>query len=558
MVVKSWHALRAQFRRFGVRLMVLYLGLLLIPVLGMGLFGNFYMQRSVESYRQQYHQDVVALQASLIDRMVRNVQDDILYLEQRIQREADTKLSQFASAHAIYQQVRLMETLPGLTANTPTADPALTWMRTNPQLVSDMEIHEVVFAVTEATSQPLLLGLARVEQGILLLSLDVAEVLGEIDTPMVDAQLALLLPSGQALVTGDLSAPFPSFPGARGYVADADYAYFYQRAGPDGTWLLLRRLPLAAIHADLQAYYATFTILLVGSMVCVVGLALFAIARIIEPITQLKSMFDQLRGGETLPTAPSPVPQDDFGRLMVDFVDLAEELEEKRHSERNLIERLITAQEEERKLIAYDLHDGLIQQLVGARFYMRNCKSCELPVGRQDMLRGYDVLTQAITEGRRIIQGLHPTVLDDLGLVAALDELAETVTASAGWTLDKDLEAPDYAPHRVMSVTLYRIAQEALNNAFKHADATRVQVSLDCSTQHLTLTVSDDGSGFDPETLPAPRESGWGVRTMQERAQMLNGTCDITSSPDTGTTITVQIPRQYAVHPTTTGEITHV
>jgi signal transduction histidine kinase len=369
---------------------------------------------------------------------------------------------------------------------------------------------------------------------------DLTETFSIVDGSQED-QWALLLPSGQALVTGTLPTSLPTFDKPTGVVLDDEHTYFYHHTGPGDEWLLLHRIPTAAMRANLQDYYTTFFVLLVGTLVAVVGLALFAIARVIDPLYQLKLMFDQLRNGVTLPTLPTPLPHDEFGSLMVDFVGLAEELEQRRHIERDLAERLITAQEEERKLLAYDLHDGLIQQLVGARFYLRKCNNAAA-LGDDQTQHGYHLLTEAITEGRRIMQGLHPTVLDDLGIVAALDELLQMKAASAKWQTQLCADPLPFTPDRATAVTIYRMAQEALNNAQKHATAKKVTVTLRCTGNHINLCIEDDGIGFDIETITPTREHGWGLQTMRERAHMLRGTCTIDSKPSAGTRVLVQIP----------------
>jgi signal transduction histidine kinase len=221
---------------------------------------------------------------------------------------------------------------------------------------------------------------------------------------------------------------------------------------------------------------------------------------------------------------------------------MAQELEKTRREERRLIEQLITAQEEERKLIAYDLHDGLIQQMVGARFHLTNCRArCLEGTGDDESLsRTCDTLTDAIVEGRRIIQGLHPTVLDDLGLIAALQEMAQSMADTAGWDLRLSFQDLPYEPEKSVSVTLFRIAQEALNNARKHAHAGVVSMQL-MNGEGISLTVHDDGSGFNADGLTSG-ERGMGITTMHERAHLLNGTCAIASAPEEGTTITVWVP----------------
>ena len=234
---------------------------------------------------------------------------------------------------------------------------------------------------------------------------------------------------------------------------------------------------------------------------------------------------------------PKKLPPDEIGELSLAFYTMAIELEAKRQSERALVEKLITAQEDERKRIAYDLHDGLIQQLVGARFYINQAKS-RVPTEAVDTLSfGYDTLSSAIVEGRRIMQGLHPSILDDLGIGEALIELSRTIAKVEQWELVLDIQTLPSEPSRLTSVTLYRIAQEALNNAVKHASAQQVAVKL-WADDFIYLTITDDGRGFNQMN----HHLGWGLRTMHERVSLLDGRFEIESEVGNGTTLQVIIP----------------
>lgn len=543
MQAEQWSAFTDQFQRFGVKLMILYLGLLLIPVSGIGLFGNFYIQRSIEQYNHQSYLDNIMLHADALNRTTEHIRDDIGYLEAQITTIGNVDFTSFAEAHAIYHHIALLDHNQQVILGNAAA-PLQQWAASEADGLLRSSADDVHFhAVNDMNGSAALIAIARIDAGMLILTLNTHELIGSVSATQPDESWVLLMPSGSSLVAGSLPSKVPDLSGHSGFRATADDVFFYYRTGPNDAWMLLRRAPASAMRANLSDYYTTFLILLVGGMVSVVGFALFAIARIIEPIYQLKAMFDQLREG-MLPKLPVPLPKDEFGSLMGAFARLATELDQKRRIERDLVERLITAQEEERKLIAYDLHDGLIQHLVGARFYLRKCQTCSVPTesGSGEVRRGYDVLTQAITEGRRIIQGLHPTELDDLGLEAALTDLLEMTAATANWDTTLHLDPLPDDLHRVTSVTLYRITQEALNNAFKHACATHIELSLRCTHNELVLTVTDNGSGFTPEGITPGREGGWGIRTMQERAVMLHGTCAITSQPLKGTIVRVQVP----------------
>ena len=159
------------------------------------------------------------------------------------------------------------------------------------------------------------------------------------------------------------------------------------------------------------------------------ALALVASGRILKPLLNLERQTAAFGLGGPAPTLPARISPDEIGTLTRTFVQMSRELEHQRQQEHRLIEKLIDAQEEERKLVAYDLHDGLIQQLVGARLYLNTvyeqCADSDQS-GCDDARRGCDTLTEAIIEGRRIVEGLRPAVLDDLGLTVAIEEVAQT------------------------------------------------------------------------------------------------------------------------------------
>ena len=219
-----------------------------------------------------------------------------------------------------------------------------------------------------------------------------------------------------------------------------------------------------------------------------------------------------------------------------------------------LLSRVITAQEEERKLVAYDLHDGLIQVLVGARLHLNNYLLLreQNPAAAQEALeRAVAELQRAIREGRRLIQGLRPTVLDDLGLALAVREMAEGMAREHGWQLELSLEVPGRLAPEV-EITAFRIVQEALSNVRKHAHARHVTVRLWVARGRLYGLIQDDGQGFDLQSVDERDQDtpAVGLHSMRERARLIGGTWHITSRPGQGTTIEFWIPL-------TTGEDDH-
>ncbi|MCX6366179.1 MAG: GAF domain-containing sensor histidine kinase [Armatimonadetes bacterium] len=213
--------------------------------------------------------------------------------------------------------------------------------------------------------------------------------------------------------------------------------------------------------------------------------------------------------------------------------------------QRSLVAGLITAQEEERRAVAYDLHDGLTQYVMAAHMHL-SAFQCVHNHDDEDLLLGLQYLKDAVIESRRLINGLRSLALDDMGLAGALAQLVQEEKQRAGWTdadFLHDVEGERFSVPLVTAV--YRVAQEALTNARKHAVAQRIQVTLLRESDHvLILSISDDGMGFDPKGIQAD-DKHIGLHGMTERVRLLEGTLLIESAPGTGTQLTASFPAPY-------------
>jgi len=219
-------------------------------------------------------------------------------------------------------------------------------------------------------------------------------------------------------------------------------------------------------------------------------------------------------------------------------------LQEKEQALRRMMERLVVVQEEERRLVAYDIHDSLAQLIVSAKQHLDTFEDLwrsRSPQARAELEKGLDRLDRAIVETRRVLAALRPGTLDSLGLIPALRALLEEWSQETGWDaqLTENLGAARLPP--TLETAVYRIVQEALANAARHARAPRVTVDLRKEEDHLLVEVNDWGVGFRPGS-DAVSAAGLGLLSMQERARLLGGTCHIESSPGRGTQIAALIP----------------
>ncbi|MGI9247131.1 MAG: sensor histidine kinase [Steroidobacteraceae bacterium] len=211
---------------------------------------------------------------------------------------------------------------------------------------------------------------------------------------------------------------------------------------------------------------------------------------------------------------------------------------------------LQTVQEQERSRLARGLHDELGGLLLAARmdatWVKRHARDAEPQALAARIDRILDVLDQGIDLKRRVIEELRPTLLDNMGLLAALrwqvDELCRRSTLACACHFPPT--EPELAP--ATAIALFRIVQEALANVLKHAGATRADVTLDVAGDHVLLTIADDGRGITGAELARPRSHG--LTGMRHRVVSLGGTLAIAGAPGGGTEVRVIVPRRGRPH----------
>src|SRR5712671_5770140 len=211
--------------------------------------------------------------------------------------------------------------------------------------------------------------------------------------------------------------------------------------------------------------------------------------------------------------------------------------------ERNaLVNRLITAQEEERRRIASDIHDDTMQVMVAAAIRIELLgRAAQGSAFTPEVEALAEAVRDAIPSLRNFLFDVHPAMLEREGLVPSLRTYLDRMHAQGGpaYVLDAAL-AED--PVSEMRATIYRIAQEAFSNISKHAAANMVQVSLRSRSDGILLRIVDDGVGFDEATVVAAADGHLGISTMRERALLAGGVCRIGRMPSGGTTVEVWLP----------------
>jgi signal transduction histidine kinase len=197
----------------------------------------------------------------------------------------------------------------------------------------------------------------------------------------------------------------------------------------------------------------------------------------------------------------------------------------------------------ERNRLARELHDSIAQTLYGLSL-QSEVASRRLAAGRLEQVAQYlqdfrHQTQQTLRETRLMIYELRPPILEQVGLATALQSRIDAVERRGGLLVEANLEEMEGLSAE-LEVGLYRLAQEALNNALKHAEANNINLELANREGNIFLQIADDGRGFD--TAIASQQGGYGLNGMRERANQLGGSLNISSVPGEGTTVTVEVP----------------
>ncbi len=242
--------------------------------------------------------------------------------------------------------------------------------------------------------------------------------------------------------------------------------------------------------------------------------------------------------------------EDEIGRLAATFNQMTanlqkyrQEILEKEKSRLSLLDKIVRAQEEERRSISRELHDQMGQSLSAILLNLQSdCLYRSKPRSRCQLLEGK--LRELIDQVRRLAWNMRPSILDDYGLDSALARYAEEMSLQSGVSIDYQYLGPPGRPRLPGQVetTFYRIAQEAVTNVVRHATATRASIVIIYQPDNMTLLVEDNGRGFNTAGVNQGGFHFLGITGMKERAGLVGGTCIVESEPGKGTVVRIQIP----------------
>lgn len=260
------------------------------------------------------------------------------------------------------------------------------------------------------------------------------------------------------------------------------------------------------------------------------------------PLRTLQSTAERVRQGDLRARVGASPLADERVRRVGDAINLLlDELVADRARVRRLAAEVIRAGDDERARLARDLHDSTAQTLSAVVMQLATAiRDVQPPetAARLEVVRG--AVVDALEEVRGMSHTVHPRVLDDLGLAAALRNLARDMERRAGVPIAVDIPLLIPPLDRASASVLYRIAQEALTNAVRHGAPTTVEIRLRMDEQTATVEVRDDGTGFQPAVTRDG--TGLGIFSMRERVALVDGVFDLVSGPGMGTRVRATVP----------------
>ena len=310
---------------------------------------------------------------------------------------------------------------------------------------------------------------------------------------------------------------------------------------PGLEWVILAEMDM--YETILPARNARYRIILISVILAFV-IFLFALLisrRITSPIRKLTVAAKRISEGKIIDPIENQ-NNDEIGTLVNTFNDMAEQIEKQKRELRKekfiRLRSMIDGQEMERQRISRELHDGLGQNLIAIKMKLNSIAGQNTEEQKKTIEEASVWFNKTIDDIRRMSNDLIPEELDSFGLVPATANLLNNLQASTGIQVEYEHQGIKTIHDKKIKTYLFRIIQEAVNNILKHSGATRITIRISTKDDNIYLCIKDDGIGFSNNNFT----SGNGILNMKERASLLNGRLEISSSEKKGTKITAIIP----------------
>ncbi len=305
--------------------------------------------------------------------------------------------------------------------------------------------------------------------------------------------------------------------------------------------------------ADIASPYLTTTqaapLVIVPAFLLALLALWFGASRIVRPLQRLEKQAAGLALGDFEAIRPPVGGIEEIRNLQGELVDMADKLKAAQQSLHSYIGAITAGIENERRSLARELHDDTIQALIALNQRIQlAAMNSEAQRGSMAELQG--LVQQSMTNLRRMVRGLRPIYLEDLGLVASLEMLVREMGQDASIPISFSSKGRERRLEPQAAMSLYRMVQESLNNVIHHAQARHAWVELEFSDHDLSIQIRDDGKGFVVPANPAefPEKGHFGLLGLHERAELINADLKITSVPQKGTSVRIVLSEKASLY----------
>ena len=312
-------------------------------------------------------------------------------------------------------------------------------------------------------------------------------------------------------------------------------------------WALLTEEPWDQVEGPLLRGSLIAPLILIPAIILALVVLGFGLRQIVQPLRALERQAADLGQGNFAAIEQPVGGITEIQRLQAELARMAAKVQEAQASLRGYLGAMTAGQEEERRRLARELHDDTVQSLIALdqRAQLAQHSAAQSTPAIRARLEEVRTMTSAlIADIRRVIRAMRPIYLEDLGLLPAIEMLARDVETATGISVAYSVTGQVKRLAAAQEIGLYRIVQEALANAARHAQARTIQIKTTFADHALHLQVSDDGQGFAPPQRwsSLSQDGHFGLMGMQERAELIGAQLRIHSSPGNGTTIDIQLP----------------
>ena len=327
-------------------------------------------------------------------------------------------------------------------------------------------------------------------------------------------------------------------------VGNDEHVVAYSSIAPTG-WALVVEEHWAAVTSPMLQVTQAAPLVLVPALLLTLVALWFGARQIVQPLQSLEAKAADLAWGR-YEAVEQPVDGiTEIRRLQAELVHMAHKVKAAQESLRDYIGAITAAQEEERRRLARELHDDTLQSLIALnqRIQLAQLALADSPAAGS-LAEIQTLMEQTMSDLRRFTRALRPIYLEDLGLVTALEMLTREVGQADDLRVEFHRTGSERRLSSEVELALYRMAQEALSNVARHAQAVQVSLSIAFKPDAVIMTISDNGRGFQVPASPAELAPAghFGLLGLHERAELIEAHLDIQSSPGHGTLVIVQLP----------------